>query len=92
VFGDTYGPGGVEDAALAVLAAGLGAGLSLVATANLAVLAASIAGAKGGTAIASAGELSAALASAAQLQEPGSALRVEMPPQARRGRQSKAQG
>ncbi|HXP02951.1 MAG TPA: PfkB family carbohydrate kinase [Stellaceae bacterium] len=88
--GDSYDPGGVEDAALAVLAAGLGTGLPLATTAQLAALAAGIAGAKSGTAVASAGELSAALASAARSEETGAALRVEMAPQARRRRQSEA--
>ena len=87
--GDAHDPGGVEDAALAVLAAGLGAGLPLTATAKLAALAAGIAGAKSGTAVASAGELSAILARARHSEEIGTALRVEMAPQALRGGQSK---
>jgi D-beta-D-heptose 7-phosphate kinase/D-beta-D-heptose 1-phosphate adenosyltransferase len=87
---DNYDPGGVEDAALAVLAAGLGARLPLVAAARLAALAAGIAGAKSGTAIASAGELSAAVASEARLEEAGAALRIKMAPQPRRRSQGEA--
>jgi D-beta-D-heptose 7-phosphate kinase/D-beta-D-heptose 1-phosphate adenosyltransferase len=88
--GDAPDPGGVEDAALAVLAAGLGAGLPLAATAKLATLAAGIAGAKSGTAVVSAGELSAVLAGASRLEEAGAALRIEMAPQASRGSESEA--
>jgi D-beta-D-heptose 7-phosphate kinase / D-beta-D-heptose 1-phosphate adenosyltransferase len=88
--GGSYDPGGVEDAALAVLAAGLGTGLALAMTATLAALAAGIAGAKSGTAVASARELSAALANAPRLEQVGVALRVEMAPQARGRRQGKA--
>jgi D-beta-D-heptose 7-phosphate kinase / D-beta-D-heptose 1-phosphate adenosyltransferase len=87
---DNYDPGGVEDAALAVLAAGLGARLPLVAAARLAALAAGIAGAKSGTAIASAGELTAAVASEARLEEAGAALRIKMAPQPRRRSQGEA--
>jgi D-beta-D-heptose 7-phosphate kinase/D-beta-D-heptose 1-phosphate adenosyltransferase len=88
--GDAYDPGGVEDAALAVLAAGIGAGLPLATTAQLAALAAGIAGAKSGTAIASAGELAAALAIEARSEQASTALRVEVASQPRRGRQSEA--
>jgi D-beta-D-heptose 7-phosphate kinase/D-beta-D-heptose 1-phosphate adenosyltransferase len=88
--GNAYDPGGVEDAALAVLAAGLGAGLSLGTTARLAALAAGVAGTKNGTAVASAGELSAALAGMSRSEETRTALRIEMTPQARRSRQSEA--
>ena len=90
VAGGAYDPGGVEDAALAVLAAGLGAGLPLATTAQLAALAAGIAGAKSGTAVASAGELSAALASEVRLEQASAPLRVEMTSQPRRRRQSEA--
>ncbi len=86
VVADVYDPGGVEDAALAVLAAGLGAGLPLAAAASLAGLAAGIAGTKSGVAVASASEFSAVLASAVRSERAGAALRVEMTPQARRGR------
>ncbi len=88
--GESYDPGGVEDAALAVLAAGLGAGLPLATTARLAGHAAGVAGGKSGTSVVSAGELAAALANAPRLEEPGAALRVEMASQASRGRQSEA--
>ena len=87
---DSYDPGGVEDAALAVLAAGLGAGLPLVTTARLAALAAGVAGAKSGTAVASTGELYAALASETHSEQPSAAPRVEMAPQPRRRGQSEA--
>jgi len=87
---DHYDPGGVEDAALAVLAAGLGAGFELVATARLAALAIGIAGTKTGTAVVSAGELAAALAGEERSEEAGAALRVEMTPQSRGRRQREA--
>lgn len=87
---DSYDPGGVEDAALAVLAAGLGAGLPLVTTARLAALAAGVAGAKSGTAVASTGELYAALASETHSEQPSAAPRVEMAAQPRRRGQSEA--
>jgi D-beta-D-heptose 7-phosphate kinase/D-beta-D-heptose 1-phosphate adenosyltransferase len=60
--GENYDPSGAEDAALAVLAAGLGAGLELSEAATLANLALGIVGNKTGTAIVSAGELAAVLA------------------------------
>ena len=90
VHADSYDPGGVEDAALAVLAAGLGAGVPIATTARLAALAAGIAGAKSGTAVASAGELSAALASETRSEQSAAALRVEVTAQPSRRRQSKA--
>ena len=88
---DGYDPGGTEDAAVAALAVGIGAGLSVPHAAELASLAVGIVGAKIGTAVVSAGELAAALASAAY-SEPGeaAALRVEVAPQPRRRGQRKA--
>jgi D-beta-D-heptose 7-phosphate kinase/D-beta-D-heptose 1-phosphate adenosyltransferase len=87
---DSYDPGGIEDTAVASLAAGLGAGLKLTEAAQLAALAVGIAGGKAGTAVAAAGELAAALASEAdsETREPG--LRVEVAAQPRRRRQRKA--
>jgi D-beta-D-heptose 7-phosphate kinase/D-beta-D-heptose 1-phosphate adenosyltransferase len=61
--GEAYDASGAEDAALAVLAAGFGAGLTLGDAAALANLALGIVGGKAGTAIVSAGELAAAVAS-----------------------------
>jgi D-beta-D-heptose 7-phosphate kinase/D-beta-D-heptose 1-phosphate adenosyltransferase len=88
--GDVYDPGGVEDAALAVLAAGLGAGVELAATAHLAALALGIAAAKTGTAVAGAVELAAALAGSDRSEQAGGALRVEMAPQSGRRGQREA--
>jgi D-beta-D-heptose 7-phosphate kinase/D-beta-D-heptose 1-phosphate adenosyltransferase len=88
---DGYDPGGTEDAAVAALAVGIGAGLSLPHAAELASFAVGIVAAKTGTAVASAGELAAALASTAH-SEPGetAALGVEVAPQPRRRGQRKA--
>jgi D-beta-D-heptose 7-phosphate kinase / D-beta-D-heptose 1-phosphate adenosyltransferase len=88
--GDNYDPGGADDTAVAVLAAGLGAGFSLSEAARLAGLAVGIVGSRVGTAVASAGELAAALAGAARsnVTEPG--LGIEMAPQPRRRRQREA--
>src|SRR5262249_42816399 len=60
---DGFGPGGVEDTAVAALAAALGAGFALRDAARLAALAVGIVGSKPGTAVASAGELAAAVSS-----------------------------
>jgi D-beta-D-heptose 7-phosphate kinase/D-beta-D-heptose 1-phosphate adenosyltransferase len=88
--GDNYDPGGTEDTAVAAMAAGLGAGLSLTAAAHLAGLAVGIVGGKQGTAVASAGELAAALAGEARSDIGEAALRIEMPAQPRRRGQRKA--
>ncbi|HZK90374.1 MAG TPA: PfkB family carbohydrate kinase [Stellaceae bacterium] len=88
--GDSYDPGGTEDAAAAALAAGLGAGLSVSGAAQLAGLAVGIVGAKTGTAVASAGELAAALASEVRSEWGEAGLRIEMASQPRRRRQREA--
>ena len=88
--GDSYDPGGTEDAAVATLAAGLGAGLTLGAAARLTGIAVGIVGGKTGTAVASAGELAAALASEARSEIGETALRVKMAAQPRRRRQREA--
>lgn len=88
--GESYDPGGVEDAALAVLAAGLGAGVELAVTARLAALAIGIAGAKAGTAVISASELVAAGAGDTRSEEADGALRVKKTPQAARRGQREA--
>jgi D-beta-D-heptose 7-phosphate kinase/D-beta-D-heptose 1-phosphate adenosyltransferase len=90
VQGDSYDPGGTEDTAVATLAAGLGAGLTLTEAAQVASLAVGIVGGKAGTAVASAGELAAALASEARSKLTQPELRVEMAPQPRRRRQREA--
>jgi D-beta-D-heptose 7-phosphate kinase/D-beta-D-heptose 1-phosphate adenosyltransferase len=83
---DNYDPGGAEDTAVAALAAGLSAGLTLSEAAHLAGLAVGIVSGKTGTAVASAGELAAAFAAEAR-SEPGEAgLRIDMPAQPRRRR------
>ena len=88
---DGYDPGGTEDAAVAALAVGIGAGLSLPHAAELASFAVGIVGAKIGTAVVSAGELAAALASAAHSETGETAApRVEVAPQPRRRGQRKA--
>jgi D-beta-D-heptose 7-phosphate kinase/D-beta-D-heptose 1-phosphate adenosyltransferase len=89
-IGDGYDPGGTEDAAVAALAAGLGAGLSLSGAAQLAGLAVGIVGAKTGTAVASAGELAASLASEARSELREAGARIEVAPQPRRRRQREA--
>jgi len=81
---------GVEDAALATLAAGIGAGLPLDTAARLAGIAVGVAGAKSGTAVVSAGEIAAALASEARSEPAEPGLRVEMTPQPRRRSHRKA--
>jgi D-beta-D-heptose 7-phosphate kinase/D-beta-D-heptose 1-phosphate adenosyltransferase len=88
--GDNYDSGGADDTAVAVLAAGLGAGFTLTEAAQLAGLAVGIVGGKVGTAVASAGELAAAIADEARsdVGEPG--LRVEVATQPRRRRQREA--
>jgi D-beta-D-heptose 7-phosphate kinase/D-beta-D-heptose 1-phosphate adenosyltransferase len=88
--GDSYDPGGIEDTAVAALAAGLGAGFKLADAARLAALAAGIAGGKAGTAVASAGELAAAIAAEAGSDAGETGLRIEVPTQPRRRRQRKA--
>ena len=90
VQGDTYDPGGTEDTAVATVAAGLGAGLTLMQASRLAALAVGIVGCKVGTAVASAGELAAALAGAVEsdIEQPG--LRIELAAQPRRRRQRTA--
>ncbi len=88
--GENYDSGGVEDTAVAAMAAGLSAGLAVGEAARLASLAVGIVGGKTGTAVASAGELAAALASEAESEIAESGLRVEVPAQPRRRRQSEA--
>jgi D-beta-D-heptose 7-phosphate kinase/D-beta-D-heptose 1-phosphate adenosyltransferase len=90
VSDDAYDAGGTDDAAVATLAAGLGAGLGLSAAAQLAVLAIGIVGAKSGTAVASAGEVAAALASENRSGWRDAGLRVEMAPQPSRRQQGEA--
>jgi D-beta-D-heptose 7-phosphate kinase / D-beta-D-heptose 1-phosphate adenosyltransferase len=87
---DNYDPGGVEDTAVAAMAAGLGAGFTLTAAAHLAGLAVGIVGAKAGTAVASAGELAAALAGEAHSEVAAAGLRVEPTAQPRRRSQREA--
>jgi D-beta-D-heptose 7-phosphate kinase/D-beta-D-heptose 1-phosphate adenosyltransferase len=87
---DGYDPGGTEDAAVAALAVGIGAGLSVPHAAELASFAVGIVGAKVGTAVVSAGELAWALASAAYLEPGEAAARVEVAPQPHRRGQRKA--
>ncbi|HTZ35591.1 MAG TPA: bifunctional ADP-heptose synthase [Stellaceae bacterium] len=87
---EAYDPAGAEDAAVAALAAGFGAGFGLTAAARLASLAVAIVAGKTGNAVASAGELAAAVADRqrSELRNPG--LRVEVAAQPRRGRQGEA--
>ncbi len=82
--GDAYDPGGADDTAVAAIAAGLGAGLTLSESARLAGLAVGIVGGKAGTAVASLGELAAALVSEAASEVGEAGLRVDMAPQPRR--------
>ncbi|MBV8779718.1 MAG: hypothetical protein JO258_21205 [Alphaproteobacteria bacterium] len=70
---------GTEDAAVAMLAAGLGGGMPLPAAARAAGLAAEIVGGKTGAAVASAGELAVVLADRRRSER---AVRVEVAPQA----------
>lgn len=87
--GENYDAGGTEDTAVAVMAAGLGAGLTRSEAAQLTGLAVGIVGGKTGTAVASMGELAAALA--AEASETGEAgLRVELASQPRRRGQREA--
>jgi D-beta-D-heptose 7-phosphate kinase/D-beta-D-heptose 1-phosphate adenosyltransferase len=88
--GDNYDAGGTEDTAVAVLAAALGAGLSLSAAGRLASHAVGIVAGKSGTAVASPGELAAALAAAERSEFEESALRIEVAAQPRRRRQREA--
>jgi D-beta-D-heptose 7-phosphate kinase / D-beta-D-heptose 1-phosphate adenosyltransferase len=90
VRGDSYDPGGTEDAAVATLAAGIAAGLTLSAAAQIAATAVGIVASKAGTAVASAGELAASLATEMQSELGESALRVEVAAQPRRRRQREA--
>lgn len=84
--GDGFDAGGTEDTAVAVMAAGLGAGLTLGEAAHLAGLAVGIVGGKAGTAVASAGELAAALAADARSEQGESGVRIEVAAQPRRRR------
>lgn len=77
---DSHDHAGAEDAALATLAASLGAGLSLETASRLAGVAVGVARTKIGTAVASAGEIMAALGGLASLQPAEPTLRVEVPP------------
>ena len=86
---DGYDPGGTEDAAVAALAVGLGAGMTLALAAELASVAAGIVAGKIGTAVVSAGELAAAVASVAGSKQ-APALRVDVATQPRRRGQRKA--
>jgi D-beta-D-heptose 7-phosphate kinase / D-beta-D-heptose 1-phosphate adenosyltransferase len=86
---DNYDSGGVEDTAVAAMAAGLGSGFTRSAAARLAGLAVGIVGGKSGTAVASVGELAAALASEAASEIGEAGLRVEVPAQSRRRGQRK---
>ena len=87
--GDGYDPGGTDDTAVAAMAAGLGAGLTLSEAAQLAGLAVGIVGGKVGTAVASLGELAAALVGEAESEFGEAGLRVDMAPQPRRRGQRK---
>jgi D-beta-D-heptose 7-phosphate kinase / D-beta-D-heptose 1-phosphate adenosyltransferase len=85
-IGDGYDPSGVEDTALAALAAAMAGGFTIEAAARLAAVAVGVAGGKAGTALASSGEIAAALAGGAGLESAQPALRVEMASQpGRRG-------
>jgi D-beta-D-heptose 7-phosphate kinase / D-beta-D-heptose 1-phosphate adenosyltransferase len=75
---DPYDSGGTEDAAVAAVAAALGAALPLDAAARLAAVAVRIIGGKSGNAATSAGELAAALASETLSEAAENGLRVEM--------------
>jgi D-beta-D-heptose 7-phosphate kinase/D-beta-D-heptose 1-phosphate adenosyltransferase len=74
-----YDPNGAEDATIAALAGGLGAGLELGAAAQLASRAAMIVSAKAGTAVVSAEELTDFGAAGSETPEPAGE-RVEMVP------------
>jgi D-beta-D-heptose 7-phosphate kinase/D-beta-D-heptose 1-phosphate adenosyltransferase len=98
--GEVYDAGGTEDAAVAAMAAALGAGFTRAEAAHITSLAVGIVGGKSGTAVASVGELAAALAAeateeagaseaaASEAEEP--VLRIDMAAQSRRRRQRKA--
>jgi D-beta-D-heptose 7-phosphate kinase/D-beta-D-heptose 1-phosphate adenosyltransferase len=88
--GESYDAGGTEDTAVAVMAAGLGAGLTHSAAAHLTGLAVGIVGGKTGTAVASVGELAAAVAAEAASEAGEAGLRVEMASQPRRRSQREA--
>jgi bifunctional ADP-heptose synthase (sugar kinase/adenylyltransferase) len=88
--GESYDGGGTEDTAVAVMAAGLGAGLTRSDAAHLTGLAVGIVGGKTGTAVASVGELAAALAAEAASEAGEAGLRVEMAAQPRRRSQREA--
>ena len=88
--GETYDAGGTNDTAVAVMAAGLGAGLTRSEAAHLTGLAVGIVGGKTGTAVASVGELAAALAVEAASEAGETGLRVEMAAQPRRRSQREA--
>ena len=88
--GETYDAGGTDDTAVAVMAAGLGAGLTRSEAAHLTGLAVGIVGGKTGTAVASVGELAAALAVEAASEAGETGLRVEMAAQPRRRSQREA--
>lgn len=86
---DFYKPGGTEDAAVAAIAVGIGAGIPLESAAKLANLSAGIVAGKVGTAIASVGELVAAAANASGSEEPA-ARPVQVTSQPRGRGQGKA--
>jgi D-beta-D-heptose 7-phosphate kinase/D-beta-D-heptose 1-phosphate adenosyltransferase len=88
--GESYDAGGTEDTAVAVMAAGLGAGLTHSAAAHLTGLAVGIVGGKTGTAVASVGELAAAVAAEAASEAGEAGLRVEIASQPRRRSQREA--
>jgi D-beta-D-heptose 7-phosphate kinase/D-beta-D-heptose 1-phosphate adenosyltransferase len=88
--GESYDAGGTEDTAVAVMAAGLGAGLTHSEAAHLTGLAVGIVGGKTGTAVASVGELAAAVAAEAASEAGEAGLRVEMAAQPRRRSQREA--
>jgi D-beta-D-heptose 7-phosphate kinase / D-beta-D-heptose 1-phosphate adenosyltransferase len=88
--GESYDAGGTEDTAVAVMAAGLGAGLTRSEAAHLASLAVGIVGGKTGTAVAAVGELAAALAAETASEPREGGLRVEVAAQPRGGRQREA--
>jgi D-beta-D-heptose 7-phosphate kinase/D-beta-D-heptose 1-phosphate adenosyltransferase len=88
--GESYDAGGTDDTAVAVMAAGLGAGLTRSEAAHLTGLAVGIVGGKTGTAVASVGELAAALAAEAASEAGEAGMRVELTAQPRRRGQREA--
>ncbi|HEU0218151.1 MAG TPA: PfkB family carbohydrate kinase [Stellaceae bacterium] len=88
--GENYDAGGTDDTAVAVMAAGLGAGLTRSEAAHLTGLAVGIVCDKTGNAVASVGELAAALAAEAASEAGEAGLRVEMAAQPRRRSQREA--